>query len=64
MRRPGNFDMRTGGRIFVRMGGKIDANMHQFELRKKARRSKGFILAVDTAMTLMVKRQVPLGDHD
>ena len=28
MRRPGNFDMRTGGRIFVRMGGKIDANMH------------------------------------
>jgi len=48
----------------VRMGGKIDANMHQFELRKKARRSKGFILAVDTAMTLMVKRQVPLGDHD
>ena len=34
----------------------------QFELRKKARRTKGFELATDTAMTLMVKRQVPLGD--
>lgn len=34
----------------------------QFELRKKARRAKCFELATDTAMTLMVKRQVPLGD--
>ena len=32
----------------------------QFELRKKARRAKGFVLAADTVMTLMVKRQVPL----
>lgn len=33
----------------------------QFELRKRARRAKGFEMATDTAMTLMVKRQVPLG---
>jgi hypothetical protein len=33
-----------------------------FEMRKKARRTKGFELATDTAMTLMVKRQVPLRD--
>lgn len=33
-----------------------------FVLRKKARRKKEFTLAVDVAMTLMVKRQVPLGD--
>lgn len=33
-----------------------------FVLRKKARRKKDFILTVDVAMTLMVKRQVPLGD--
>lgn len=32
-----------------------------FVLRKKARRAKGFTLAADTVMTLMVKRQVPLG---
>lgn len=31
-----------------------------FELKKRARRRKGFVLAVDVAMTLMVKRQVPL----
>ena len=36
----------------------------QFELRKNARRAKGFELAADTAMTLMVKRQVPLGDQE
>jgi hypothetical protein len=36
----------------------------EFELRKNARRSKGFELAIDTAMTLMVKRQVPIGDHE
>ena len=29
-----------------------------------ARRAKGFELAADTAMTLMVKRQVPLGDQE
>lgn len=36
----------------------------QFQLRKKARRAKGFELAADTAMTLMVKRQVPLTDME
>lgn len=36
----------------------------QFELHKKARRAKGFELATDTAMTLMVKRQVALGDME
>lgn len=39
-----------------------EAGEGQFEMRKKARRAKGFELATDTAMTLMVKRQVPLGD--
>ena len=32
----------------------------QFEIKKKARRSKTFAMHPDTAMTLMVKRQVPL----
>lgn len=36
----------------------------RFELRKRARRSKDFELAPDTIMTLMVKRQVPLGIED
>lgn len=35
----------------------------QFTLRKKARRAKAFKLAVNTALTLMVKRQVPLNDR-
>jgi hypothetical protein len=34
----------------------------EFVLRKKARRMKNFVLHADTVMTLMVKRQVPLGD--
>ncbi len=33
----------------------------RFELRKKARRTKGFVLATDTAMTLMVKRKPSVG---
>lgn len=32
-----------------------------FELKRKARRQKNFVMAVDTVMTLMVKRQMPLG---
>jgi len=36
----------------------------QFILRKRARRAKNFTFAADTAMTLMVKRQVPLGHQD
>jgi len=35
-----------------------------FVLKKRAKRAKGFVLATDTAMTLMVKRQVPLGQLD
>lgn len=35
-----------------------------FELKKKARRQKNFVMAVNTAMTLMVKRQMPLGSLD
>lgn len=35
-----------------------------FRIQKKARRQKDFTMSVDTAMTLMVKRQVPLGDQD
>lgn len=34
----------------------------QFEIQKNARRSKTFTMHADTAMTLMVKRQVPLSD--
>lgn len=33
-----------------------------FEIVKKARRSKTFVMHADTAITLMVKRQVPLAD--
>lgn len=33
-----------------------------FELRKRARRAKGFQLHIDIALTLMVKRQVPIGE--
>jgi hypothetical protein len=33
-----------------------------FEIVKKARRSKTFVMHADTAMTLMVKRQVPLAE--
>lgn len=36
----------------------------QFVLRKTAKRAKGFVLQPDTALTLMVKRQVPLGVGD
>ncbi len=35
-----------------------------FELKKKACRQKKFVMAVNTAMTLMVKRQMPLGSLD
>lgn len=35
-----------------------------FQIQKNARRRKDFSMSVDTAMTLMVKRQVPLGDMD
>jgi hypothetical protein len=36
----------------------------QFQIQKNARRRKDFTMAVDTAMTLMVKRQAPIGDID
>ncbi|MBG6083161.1 hypothetical protein [Rubrivivax gelatinosus] len=36
----------------------------EFSLRKKAKRAKAFELHADTAMTLMVKRQVSLGYGD
>lgn len=34
----------------------------EFVLAKRARRQKAFVMAADTLITLMVKRQVPLGD--
>lgn len=36
----------------------------KFEIRKKARRAKDYVMHADTAMTLMVKRQVPLASSD
>jgi hypothetical protein len=32
-----------------------------FVLRKRAKRKKGFVVHANTAMALMVKRQVPIG---
>lgn len=34
----------------------------EFVLAKRARRKKAFVMAADTLITLMIKRQVPLGD--
>jgi len=42
----------------------VEAALGAFELKKKARRRKNFVMAVNTAMTLMVKRQMPLGALD
>lgn len=36
----------------------------KFEIKKKARRRKGFAVPADVAMTLMVKRQIPLQSMD
>lgn len=38
----------------------VEVSQDNFVLKKKARRQKGFVMAVNTAMTLMVKRQMPL----
>lgn len=40
----------------------VEVAAGDFELKKKARRQKNFVIAVNTAMTLMVKRQMPLGN--
>jgi hypothetical protein len=42
----------------------VEAAPGAFELKKKARRQKNFVLSVNTAMTLMVKRQMPLDPID
>lgn len=39
----------------------VEVSTGLFELKKKARRQKNFVLSANTAMTLMVKRQMPLG---
>lgn len=36
----------------------------RFTIERKARRQRGFQISVDTALTLMVKRQVPISDGD
>lgn len=38
----------------------VEVAQGTFELKKRARRQKNFVMAVNTAMTLMVKRQMPL----
>ncbi len=42
----------------------VEVGPDKFELKKKARRQKKFAMAVSTAMTLMVKRQMPLAGLD
>ncbi len=39
----------------------VETASGDFELKKKARRQKKFVMSVSTTMTLMVKRQVALG---
>lgn len=39
----------------------VEVAIGEFKLQKKARRQKDFVMSADTAMTLMVKRQVPRG---
>lgn len=43
------------------MGLLLESAPGVFSLVKKARRAKNFVMPVDIAMTLMVKRQMPLG---
>lgn len=42
----------------------VEREPGEFVLQKRARRRKSFILSVNTAMTLMVKRQMPIGDPE